>query len=43
MNELFKAELGRFLKAGLLYGVLHLLLLAFMTRLVDLLQQPLLV
>jgi len=43
VNELFKAELGRFFKAGLLYGVLHLLLLAFMTRLVDLLQQPLLV
>lgn len=43
MNDLFKAETARFLRAGLLYGAVHLLLLAFMTRLVDPLQQPLLV
>jgi len=43
MWNLFKAELLRFRRWGIAFALLHLLLLAFVARLVDLAQQPLLV
>ncbi|MCU0756491.1 MAG: hypothetical protein MUE46_15440 [Xanthomonadales bacterium] len=41
MNDLFKAECRRFLGAALIYALLHLGVLMFLTRMVDLAQQPL--
>lgn len=43
MLDLFKAECARFRAWAIAFAVLHLLVLGFMTRMVDLAQQPLLV
>ncbi|TBR40243.1 MULTISPECIES: hypothetical protein [Dyella] len=43
MVDLFKAEWRRFMRLACIVGAVTLFLLAFMTRMVDLLQQPLLV
>ncbi len=43
MWDLFKAELLRFRRWAIAYAVLHLLVLGFLTRLVDLAQQPLMI
>lgn len=40
MNDLFKAELRRFLPWALVYAAVHLSVLMFLTRVADLAQQP---
>ena len=40
MHDLFKAELRRFLAWALVYAAAHLMVLMFLTRVVDLAQQP---
>ena len=39
MHDLFKAEFRRFLAWALVYGAAHLMVLMFLTRVVDLAQQ----